>query len=1187
MNQTQSKTKKLAAKSYVPSQRNSLNLGLIFYFLFIALATTTTTTTRNFVAFIQCEQHAFNEARPHRHIALSASEPDLFGEPNFQYSPPQSGPTGLHTTNEHHSTSGSSSSDSTPPLVIALSGFYRDDKRFREAHGAAASKQHSIAPRSVLRVGDHDTFVASPDNEPSSPAFIDYHSVDPLQYMQQDGIPSSVVASFEGANLLDWMEPGSGAGYENVPFDSRPDDSSAANEFAPSPMIGVTLNNNNNINNNPLMTPIFEQMPRQQQMGDNTPVLVRRLPMLVGTAGSPWRYKIPSSTFQDEDGDLRYLRSSLMMQRYVKSELYFTNGGTPQSVSGEAASMKNLQWLQYDQSSQTLYGFPTEADIGLNVFSLAVSDRWGLTNNETIKIAIRPHQSSKAITHSIKISGIEVASPRRSSSSPEVLMDLNKLVAEGVFGDRSSKNMIIQSYSSSIGAPNDIGSGEPQNSPVSSITWFNSSFPIHLCDLAGIESVFRALIDDRLLPPDWSLSSQTDNTEHTPSPTLMKSLSPHYRPSSVSIQLLGACEIKRSSDNYNNLNSIIPSSDMGLKIKTRLGKMKWKLGQPVVYRIPADVFVADNGLRSTRNFSLNLHTIDGKTLDQDPMYNFLEFEQETQTIFGLPFELTKHIGSKELLLTARHPITDERLRETFIIEIEPQDLTTINNRAFRVSLYFMTRVNIFGPREQVMLSRRMVTALDAGELDHGYDEYADFAVIDVQKFTTGSYIDNSASLSDPANAWKYQDKILPIDDSQSSLVKNSESLGSRDSGGSSSGAPDGSIFYKLTWTNETIGYRGDCPVEVIKENILYTLERNMINYIAPDGDLRPEEDSTSKNDSVRFYERLKEYFEPSIDLIHLRFEPLSACIDALELHDVGNSDLADIVDRAEDLDQTTELPLHAILTKPLEAPKPKEVLSPINSDEYWAIVVLIILVVAIFFVVMMLIMGLHTYRINQEKRFELQMKLAQARQNSMYLSSMVLADQLQPSDLAVGSQHATNLAKPVYLDERISRKPVILDNEKQLLANGSGASSPYYRPTTVRMTPGQTVYETATLKPNQTFTMDSIANMQQAMANASNPVYPEAMMTNQSSMLIDEHRHRSMTLNRTPRATNNVNPRAIAKQASTTNANHLSHSQSIITVASLGPPQVAFMPHAQANVPFVYAPMPVFYESTAEMPAEL
>lgn len=183
----------------------------------------------------------------------------------------------------------------------------------------------------------------------------------------------------------------------------------------------------------------------------------------------------------------------------------------------------------------------------------------------------------------------------------------------------------------------------------------------------------------------------------------------------------------------------------------------------------------------------------------------------------------------------------------------------------------------------------------------------------------------------------------------------------------------------------------------------------------------------------------------------------------------------------------------------------------------------------------------------------------------MYLSSMVLSDQAQPGDIM--SQQSA-MAKPIYVDERSSRKPVILDNEKQLIANGTSISPALYKPTTVQLM-GQTI-QTAPLKPNMTFTMDSISDMQ----NTTN----SSLMSGNPQMCVNDDQHQSMTLNR--RGANSLT-RLMGRQAS---LSQLSHSQSIVTVT----PQSQFGPNSQVNVPpFVYAPMPVFYESSAEMPHEL
>lgn len=875
-----------------------------------------------------------------------------------------------------------------------------------------------------------------------------------------------------------------------------------------------------------LMTPIFAHLPAQSNgdLYDHAPILARRMPKLVATAGSVWRHALPSDTFQDEDGDLRQLRSNLSIN--LKND-----------TKPDATSVRDKQspWLRYDQSSQTLIGFPLNSDVGYHSYTLFVSDRLGNTANETIEISVRPQQSSRAFTHIFTLRGIEVN--QNESSMIDTLSEIAKRIAEDLYSERSSKNVVVHSYSLSANSAKNSTS-------LMSISWSNSSLPITRCNL---ESVVGPLIDDGYLTPNWSLTSLIES-DLSPSQSLIKALGPEFKPSTINISLHGICANYDSGSSSNHLQN--PHLATNLRVKARIGKLRWKLGQPIMYQIPDDVFATDKGANDTQNLTLLLHTIDGLTLDQDINYNFLEFNQESKTIFGLPFEITKHTGQKELMLTAKHNLYNQVARETFIFDIEPQDLTTINNRAFRMSLYFITRTSLFGPREQVHLSRRMINALDTQELNFNHDQAVqEFTVIHIQKFRTGASIDSSASLSDPANAWKYLDKIHLVDDSNLSSESDNQLANIRSE-------IEGSYFYKLTWTNETIGYRGDCPVEVIKDNILYALERSMLDYVPPNN--RPED--PSKNDSVRFYERLRSYFEPEFDLIHLRFEPMSACVDALELHDVGNSEVADMADRASEYVPVHEPETPSNHMRTLEEPKVKDV-SPINSDEYWAIVVLIILVVAIIFVVMMLFMGLHTYRINQEKRFELQMKLVQARQNSMYLSSLVLADQARPFDIVGRQSLGPASAKTMFVEERSSRKPVILDNEKEFLTNGL-IEMPVQKPTAVQLM-GHSIHTTP-LKPNMTFTMDNLQGI-------SNNIGPDTMMANQ---LLIGNQQLSMTLNRRPM---NNQATIIGKRNSPKN---LSQSQSIVTIASVGS-QTPKISHPQASF---YAPLPTFYESQDESP---
>lgn len=963
----------------------------------------------------------------------------------------------------------------------------------------------------------------------------------------------------EGNNLLDPIESGSGSGLDLQPFDetiSRIEETMTS-EHGSTPNVVIPT---------PVITPSFDQQmtPMVSDRYDHAPLLSRRLPKLVATAGQIWRFTIPPDTFIDEDGDLRQLKSSLVIKR-LAGNISENSLNSEEAKSRGQSSDQYFHWLQYDQSTQTLYGFPTEDDAGRHEYALVVADRWGSTNNETIEISVRQHQSTRAFTHSFRVSGIGW-DRQKYQSIVGALADLAKRISIGVFSDSSLKNFIMNSYqieqihqkqnspiSDQVSHLGQIQSGDTDSI---SIVWSNASIPVHPCDINKLENLSKLLVDTSNF--NWSLETGQKN-DLIPSQSLIRSLEPDFKPFRVSISLHGACE---GRDQF--LNNIVQTPEIAEqkpRVRIKIGKLNWKLGEPIKYRVPNDVFEADKGSRDSRNLTLTLHTIDGLTLDSDPRYDFLEFDQESRTIFGLPYDLARHTGQRELLLTARHPITNYKVHEVFVINIESQGLTTINNRAFRMSLYFMTRTGILGPQERVYLCQRIVQSLGIRSLNFRHDqENSEFIVIDIQKFTTGSYSDSLITHNDPGDFWKFLDKLSRVEDTgkQTDSPNESDARSSR--------TVEKNLLFKLIWTNETIGHDGNCPVEVIKENILDALERTMIDFTPPLDDIKLE-DSRTKNDSVRFYERLRSFFEPELDLIHLRFEPMNACIDALELHDAGNSDIADQADRvAEGLQESNT---EASLTSP--PPKVEEPKETFNSDEYWSIVVLIVLVVALIFVVMMFFMGMHTYRINQEKKFELQVKLAQARQNSMFLSSMILADQAGPNDL-VGQMMSTGVGKPLYAvqdEDRSSRKPVILDNEKQLWSNGQ-ISSPMFKQTALQLN-GQTV-QTTPLRPNMTFTLDSIASTMQNSINSTN-------MTNVMASNFADERKRSMTLNR--KLSNSRQSRMVNRQGS---MNHINHSQSILTVASLATP-LQIVPH-QTSIPVVYAPLPVVCESTAEMPRE-
>lgn len=1074
--------------------------------------------------------------------------------------------TNFHYNNPHQNFLDQNSQESNlahpTPQLNNIASFNENKisqlKNVKQLNGYIKKRSHSSNYIQPAKIQENAYFTYEPiDRILFSPIFNVYQSEYPFSYMHQQQLPLQSYP--DNSNAFDMIESGSGQGsvWENIQLSEE--------------ISNLTSDTTNSeIEPTPKMTPTFGGLQTAQPPGsmefNRPPVLNRRLPRLMAVAGQVWKYFIPFDTFYDEDGDLRQLKSTV---QFRLSSSHTNDESNTHNMKLDNTSFEDIglpvvgqynSWLQYDSNYQLIYGFPTVNNAGKHELTLEVSDRWGLSSVETFEIYVKQHQSSRAFTHQYTINNIEW-NQERFPFLIDALSEIVKRVSTKVYFDQPFKNMIVQYYLSSNNnvveniAPNkekNLSTNEDEYTPTNptsaqkeqnpnlastsiisyTVAWSNSSIPIHPCNLSVLDDLTKQVIDFQALPVDWSLD-KGNKFDLPTSPNLMRALGSDFKPGSVNVHLEGACE---GIDSTGLLQSNLVNAELNLntispRVRIKIGKLTWKLGEPIEYRIPDETFESDSGVSTTtKDFELSLHTIDGLSFDKDIKYNFLEFDEETQTLYGLPYDLKEHAGQKELQITARHPKSGLKSREVFIINIEAQDLTTLNNRAFRISLYLAPRAGIFNPRERVLLSRKIIEALHIGESTsiRASQSYPELIVIDIQKFTIAN-LNNSYLSSAPLDTEEYQDKIIRVLDASNDISNNQieEYHASRET------SSQNSQFYKFTWTNGTIGYRGDCPVEVLRENILYALEQSMVEFKINGNNLIDDEDPT-KDDSDRFYNRLRRYFEPESDLLHLRFEPLGACVSALNLHDVGNNDLADQADRAGDL--PVELNLDSLTTPgTLLTTTPAQDLDTLN-DEYWSVVVLIVLVVALIFVIIMFFMGMHTYKMNQDKRFELQVRLAQARQNSMYLSSMILANQ------AVGGL-SDQCAKPMYVvqdEEKSSRKPVILDNEKQLLNINSPVA---FKPTTARLS-GQTV-QTTSLQPNMTFTLDSV------VSNG----WQSQQHSNQISF--QDEKYRSMTLHRRP---SNLMQRQVVNHQ--TLMNNMNHSQSILTVASLAGP-----------LPMVYTPM--------------
>lgn len=814
---------------------------------------------------------------------------------------------------------------------------------------------------------------------------------------------------------------------------------------------------------------------------DNPPLLNQRLPKLIATSGQVWRYFIPFDLFVDDvDGDLQKLRSIILRRKGIG------NGNEKSKLNQEQMNFLDTEqlesiseyysWIRYDESVKFLYALPTELDIGIHEYVIMVSDQSNQYNRETFEIQVRQHQSTRAFTHIFSLNQIRF-DKSKFPSMVDAIGELIKRISTKLFMDHPFESIIVHSYQArEISSP--VSSKDTSVSPVEiefDLTWSNSSVPVYPCNLTELDQLTRLMINTTIssIPYagfDWLVEASSVLRNFTPSQELTMALEPDFTFSSIGLKLRGSCESSSPSDNVlpNVVEMLPPDSP---RVKIRIGKLNWILGQPIEYRVPEETFevLGKTKTLNTKDLKLSLHTIDGLTLDKDSRYNFLEFDPDTQTIFGLPYSLTDHTGQKELQLTAYEPTSGRIVREVFIMNIEAQDLTLRDNRAFKVSMYLIARTRAFGPRERVSLAHKIMASLRLG--DPSFREtspigeavsHHELIVMDIQKYaleTVDFKFSNITSIEDPT---RYP-TIMRIPDgdpndqtidtilihSETDLDPSSAIMVNRDD--------QSNFLYKFIWTNETIGFRGECPEEVIKESIIGTLEQFTQGLL--------EEDTTGDIhliDQTGFYNRLENYFEPETKLVSLRIEPMGACTNVIYLHEVGNGNLSKRVDEAS-LEQPNDSVFEQ--TDSLEQPIPDSLtqfngssmtqpvvdqnrLGMIESnlnishyEEYWLVFAIMI---ALLFVIIVFALGMHTYKKNQDKAFELQVRLAQARQNSMFLSSMVLANQLNPNDITSSQQQQNKSYSVVQNEDTMSRKPVILDSEKQHLLNkGIGKQAGY------------------------------------------------------------------------------------------------------------------------------------------------
>ncbi|XP_057702820.1 dystroglycan 1-like [Corythoichthys intestinalis] len=217
------------------------------------------------------------------------------------------------------------------------------------------------------------------------------------------------------------------------------------------------------------------------------PVLRNPVDQVNALVGTYFEVKIPSDTFFDkEDGTTDKLRLSLRKNL--------------NEVVGESS------WIQFNSTSQLLYGLPDAQHAGKHEYFVQASDKGGLTAVDAIEVRVRrwPANDKNPVLFAARLEG----DPRRLANNVhEKILLVRKLAA--ALGDRNSSAISLRN----------ISAGSIL------LEWSNGSLPDSPCPREEAAALSRMLGD----------------ADGRPTPGFRRALAPEFRPLGVTAKGRAAC----------------------------------------------------------------------------------------------------------------------------------------------------------------------------------------------------------------------------------------------------------------------------------------------------------------------------------------------------------------------------------------------------------------------------------------------------------------------------------------------------------------------------------------------------------------------------------------------------------------------------------------------------------------------
>ncbi|XP_035243942.1 dystroglycan [Anguilla anguilla] len=227
--------------------------------------------------------------------------------------------------------------------------------------------------------------------------------------------------------------------------------------------------------------------PALPDPSNGPPVLRNPIDKVNTFVGTYFEVKIPSDTFYDrEDGTTDKLKLTLRKNH--------------KEVAVEGS------WIQFNSTSQLLYGMPDGQQVGLHEYFMQATDKGGLSATDAFEVRVNrwPTSDKPPVLFSVRFEG----EPRMITNDIHKKIQLIKGLALS-FGDRNSSTVTLKNIT--------------KGSIV--VAWTNNSLQQDPCPREQIQA----------------MSDRISNATGQPSESFIKNMEPDFKPMNVSVRGTGSC----------------------------------------------------------------------------------------------------------------------------------------------------------------------------------------------------------------------------------------------------------------------------------------------------------------------------------------------------------------------------------------------------------------------------------------------------------------------------------------------------------------------------------------------------------------------------------------------------------------------------------------------------------------------